>query len=142
MNNKHIEVYTSTNTAGETISVPAGSSLWTNEFAFIDVIINVRTLTGTTPSLTVSVQERFPSGAAPQSVFIETAKSGSITATGTYALTHWGTNTTQPAAAIYASPGNEQNVLLGRGGEKRLVLTTAGTVTAIAVDIIIIAYKL
>lgn len=130
---KHIVFFANTaNAAGETINEPTNSSTtgapaWStdkSEYARMNVILNVKTFTGTSPVVTFAILERFGG------VFVETARSTAITASGTYIL------------AQHAAPANQSSIktagafpALGSGTDKQVITTTAGTQVVIDADI-------
>lgn len=137
---KHIVFFgTLTNTAGETKSEPNASSAtgaptWsTDKIACnrMDVLFNVKTLTGTSPTITFSVQERFSDVG-----FVETAKISTISATGKYYLANEG-QTGQAGTSVftYGFAG------LGKGIDKQIVSTVGGTVGTVTTDVYFIFYS-
>ncbi len=144
INKKAVRIFaTSTITSSNT--VPWGSSnlansgeLWSS-FSFMEVIVNVATLTGTAPGLWVTVQEQFPTGDGT-STYITVAKTlQSLTAKGPYILSS--ANTNLQSGTPYAAPGTQQNILLGKGGAKQVVFSTEGTVTALSADAIFVFWS-
>ena len=120
-------------TTGGTLTVPTdlqGMSVMgddVSKFNRMDVVFNVKTLTGSSPTFTVSVQERF-NGAG----FIETGNGGSawITSTGGWVLVNEGqTGQTATAKISYGF------AMLGKGTDKQVVFTKGGTVTAVSIDV-------
>lgn len=98
----------------------------------MDVLLNVKTLSGTSPTTTPSIQETF-SGVG----FIETANWGAtpISATGKYFLAHDGqTGQTGASKIAYGF------AMLGKGIDKQIVFTNGGTIGSIAVDVYFIFY--
>jgi len=123
-----------TNVAGETVAQDTTNGYWQTamtEFKNMDVVINVKTLTGTSPTMTFSVQELIDG----TNVFLETGKSGAISATGVYALA----SLTLPNAAVTKTTGAFP--MLGCGTTKQVVTTPGGTVGAVSADIYFIFYK-
>lgn len=123
---------------GQTLSEPTASSTtgaptWStakSEFCRMDVLLNVKTLTGTSPTMTFSVQERFSDVG-----FVETAKSTAISTTGKYILSNDGqtgqTNTTNISYGF---------AMQGKGIDKQVVTTAGGTVGTFTADIYLIFY--
>lgn len=144
MSKKTIRVFT-TNTLTTSNTVPWTSSnlagegdVWSG-FDFMEVIVNVATLTGAAAGLWVTVQEQFPTGNG-LTTYITTAKTlNSITAKGQYLLSS-GNNNLQ-AGTVYAAPGTQQNQLLGKGMAKQVIFSTEGTVTAISADAIFVFWS-
>lgn len=125
---KKIFFATTTNTAGETIIRGTQyNAVDDQEFGQMDVVINVRTLTGT--SITFSIQELIDG-----TTYMETGKSSAITATGVYVL-----NFTQvPSSNLTNTMGPFP--VMGRGFQKRVV-TTASSLSGLAADIYFIFSK-
>lgn len=126
---KHIVLFgTATNASGETIAENTTNSAgngpsWStdkSDYSSMNVVIDVKTITGT--SITFSIQEKI------SGVFVETAASTAITATGRYVLNF----RTVPAAA--ASKNQGAFPALGMGTDKQVV-TTASSLSAIAADV-------
>lgn len=106
-----------TSTTGGTVSWPFTDGL-PNFEKFMDVLINVKTLSGgTSPTVTIAVQEEF------SDVFATTATSTALTGTGTTFLT------------------NASNPMLGKGIAKNFVLTTGGSPSALSVDLYTIFFS-
>jgi len=121
-----------TNTSGETITQGADVA-WLEAvqgFAKMDVVINVKTLSGTSPTITVSVQEVIDG-----TVYLETAKSGALSATGVYALANEVSPNTNVTKSIGPFP------MCGKGANKRIVTTIGGTTSAVSADIYFIFFE-
>lgn len=127
---------TLTITGGQTLSEPAASSTtgaptWSiakSEYNTMDVMLNVKTLTGT--SFSVSIQERFSDAG-----FMETANSGTISAVGKYYIANGGqTGQTGAAKIIYGFAA------LGKGTDKQMISTTS-SISALTADVYLIFYK-
>lgn len=101
------------------------------EFCRMDVLFNVKTLTGTSPTIQPSVQERFSDAG-----FVETGNYGStITSTGKYYLSYDGqTGQTGTANIKYGYSA------MGKGLDKQVVFTNGGTIGAVSVDVYFIFY--
>lgn len=112
-----IKVGTLTNTAGETANFPSGEAQYANGYALMDLLVDVTTLTGTSPTITVKVEEQF-SGA-----FFQTGATAALSATGKTTL------------------ANKDNPLMGKGQAKRIVTTPGGTVTGLSVDIYAVYFR-
>lgn len=103
----------------------------TVEFSAMDVLFNVKTISGTSPTTQISVQERFSDVG-----FVETANYGSaFTGPGKYIVAHDGQTgqggTTKIAYGF---------AMLGKGTDKQIVFTNGGTIGAISVDVYWIFY--
>lgn len=126
---------TSTNTLSEpAASSSTGAPTWTSaksEFVKMDVLLNVKTLTGTSPTWVASVQERFSDVG-----FVETAKSGTLSSTGKYILSNDGQ--TGQSATTNISYGF---AMLGKGFDKQVVLTAGGTVGTSSIDVYLIFWR-
>lgn len=98
----------------------------------MDVLFNVKTLTGTSPTTQPSVQERFSDAG-----FIETANWGAtITGTGKYIMAYDGqTGQTGTTNIKYGY------AMLGKGIDKQVVFTNGGTIGSISVDVYYIFYR-
>lgn len=126
-----------TNVSGETISEPAvssttGAPTWSSaksEYDAMDVVLDVKTLTGTSPTITFSIQEQFGG------IFAETAKSTAISATGKYILVSKGVPSSQTANVQGQFPA------LGRGIAKQVVTTAGGTIGTLSADIYLVFHK-
>lgn len=97
----------------------------------MDVLINVKTFTGTSPILNVSIQERFSDVG-----FVETAKISGINTTGKFYLANEG-QTGQTGTSIV----NYGFAALGKGNDKQVVSTVSGTVGSVSADIYLIFYS-
>lgn len=126
MKKRKVLFATSTAAAGETITQGLNVDWQMAVYGYnkMDVIINVKTLSGTSPTLTVSVQEQFNG-----TDFIETAKSAALSAIGAYGLAQQ----TVPNAAATKITGAFP--MLGKGDIKRIVTTAGGTVGSISVEV-------
>lgn len=124
---KHIALFgTASNTAGETINEGSQSPISDDRsrYSRMNVVLDVQALTGTSPTITVSIQEQFGS------IWVETAKSTAISATGQYVLCQHALPNTQASKNQGAFPA------LGSGSAKRAVTTIGGTqVSAVTTDI-------
>jgi len=112
-----IKFANTTAVGGETISETAGSAITqaSSEFAYMNVVLDV-TITGTSPTITFAINENFGG------VFVQTAKSKAISATGKYILCQG------------IVPPDQTSVLnngafwaLGSGTAKQVVTTVTGT---------------
>jgi len=126
--NKHTILFGSaSNAAGETISenitTASGFAADKQGFTQMDVILDVKTLSGTSPTATFSIQEKF------SGIFVETAKSTAISTTGKYILCNAALPNSQVANNQGAFPA------LGTGTDKQVVVTVGGTIGTIATDI-------
>lgn len=130
MKKRKILFGSATNTSGETIVMLAQAdwSIALQEYCSMDVVINVKTFSGT--SMTFSIQELIDG----TTVFLETAKSAAITATGVYGFSSMIT----PNATLTNTSGPFP--MLGRGHSKRVVTVTS-SVAAIVADIYFIFYN-
>ena len=126
---------TTTNTLSEpAYSVTTGAPTWDSaksEFCAMDVIINATTLTGTSPTWTISVQEYFSDIG-----FVETAKSGTISTTGKYILCNDGQTTQTGSANIMYG-----FAMLGKGIAKQIVLTAGGTVGTSSISVYLVFHR-
>lgn len=137
---KHIVFFGSlSNTGGETLNEPAQSSttgapVWStdkSEFSHMDVLINVKTLTGTSPTVTISIRESFSDVTG-----VETGKTTTLSTTGKYLLANDGqSGQTLPTTVQYGMS------MMGKGIDKQVVSTIGGTASAVAVDIYLIFWK-
>lgn len=128
---KHIVRFANTtNTAGETINENDQSvfSFDRSRYNKMNVLINVLTLSGTSPTITVSVQEDFGG------TFVETAKSSALGSTGARILCRDGGTTGVTSVLQSAFPP------LGSGAAKRIVTTIGGTTSAVSADIYLIFF--
>lgn len=126
MKKRKILFTTSTAAAGETITQGLNTD-WQMAVAGynkMDVIINVKTLSGTSPTVTVSIQEQFNG-----TDFLETAKSAALSGIGAVGLAQQ----TLPSATTTKITGAFP--MLGKGDLKRVVTTAGGTVGAISVEV-------
>ena len=116
---------TTTNVAGETISATEGSAITQaySEFAHMDVVLKVA-ITGTSPTLTFSIQEQFGGN------WVETARSKAIVATGNYLLVQ---GMTPPDQTSVLNQGAFWG--LGSGAAKRVVTTVGGTQVVLSANI-------
>ena len=124
-----------TNTLSEpAYSVTTGAPTWDSaksEFSSMDVLVNISTLTGTSPTWTISVQEYFSDVG-----FIETANSGALSSSGKYLLCNDGqTGQTNTSKILYGY------AMLGKGIAKQIVLTAGGTVGASTISVYLIFHK-
>ena len=126
---------TTTNTLSEpAYSVTTGAPTWDankSEFCNMDVLINVSTLTGTSPTWTISFQEYFSDVG-----FVETARSAALSTSGKYILCNDG-QTGQSATPNIAYGF----AMLGKGIAKQVVLTAGGTVGASSISVYLIFHK-
>jgi hypothetical protein len=102
-----------------------------NEYCAMDVIFNVKTLSGTSPTTQPSIQERFSDLG-----FIETGNYGAtFTTAGKYIVAHDGqTGQTGTANIKYGY------AMLGKGTDKQIVFTNGGTIGTISVDVYVVLY--
>ena len=130
---KHIVKFgNTTNVSGETINEPAvnlqtGAVAWSPDksgFCKMNVVFDVKTLSGTNPTIQFSVQETMGG------IWVETGKSKVISATGTYLLMQ-GAAPTGTASVLSDGPA----WALGSGMDKRVVTTAGGTVGSLNADI-------
>lgn len=116
----------STSTLSESVDFGLGHS----QFNKCNVLINVNTLTAATGNgMNISFRELFSNVG-----YVETAKSGSITATGQYWLGHDVANSTQTTKQWGSFPA------LGMGLNKQIVFTN-NTIQAESVDIYVVYYQ-
>lgn len=92
-----------------------------NREVFMDVLINQTALTGTSPTMTYSVQENFSDH------YFTTATSSAIAATGETSLTH--------EEGSVSGGANGAHPLLGKGIQKKIVATAGGTVATASADV-------
>jgi hypothetical protein len=126
---------TITNTLSEpSVSSTTGAPTWSSaksEFRSMDVLLNIKTLTGTSPTWTVSVQERFSDVG-----FVETGKSAALSSTGKYILANDGqTGATNTTNILYGFS------MQGKGTDKQIVFTAGGTVGTSSIDVYLIFFK-
>lgn len=97
----------------------------------MDVLFNVKTLSGTSPTTQPSVQERFSDVG-----FVETGNWGAtITSTGKYYMAYDGqTGQSGVANAKYGFAAQ------GKGTDKQIVFTNGGTIGSISIDVYFIFY--
>jgi hypothetical protein len=122
---------TTTNASGETLSETGNvtgldAPAWASnkvEYAKMNVVIKITTLSGTAPTVAFKVEELFGGN------WIITAISTALTAAGTYVLAQ---GATPPATMTTSIQGAFWP--LGSGMSKRITSTVGGTVGAISVD--------
>jgi len=98
----------------------------------MDVLFNIKTLTGTSPTVKASVQETFSDVG-----YVETANSGSTaySTSGKYFLAHDGqTGQTATGNILYGF------AMMGKGIQKQIVFTNGGTIGAVSIDVYFIFY--
>lgn len=113
------------NVAGETLSFPAALAEVLNAYKFMDILINLKTLTGTSPTMKYSVQESFSDNSGAD-LFVETAVTSALAATGKVFVTHEDSGHSGDVA---------KNAMLGKGFKKQIVSTPGGTVGSVSADI-------
>lgn len=129
---KHIVFFaTTTNTSGETINEGSQSDFASDRARYnrMNTYVKVTTLSGTSPTITVSVRENFGGN------YVETAKSTALSSTGDYILCRDGSQPTG-VTSVLQGPFPAQ----GAGADKRVVTTIGGTTSAVNASIYFIFF--
>ncbi len=119
-----VQVLSTTATTGGTFSFPTNVGGLHSSEKFMDVIINVKTLSS--GGATFAVQEQF------SDLFVQTAATGTISATGVTTLTN-AINGTQASFSA--------NALLGKGHAKQVVINVTGSPTSFEADVYAVMYN-
>ncbi len=126
MSKRIVKFANTTNTSGETISELDQSPMSVDRSIYnrMNVVVKINTLTGTNPTLTVSIQENFGG------IYVETAKSTALGSASAWILTRDVGNTTGVTSVFQAGfPA------LGSGADKKVVTTIGGTTSVVNADI-------
>lgn len=129
---KIIFVGTMAQSTGETLTFPIGQG-YEQSYHRMDVIFNVNSIAGTSPSMSYSIQEAVSNNSGVQ-VFMETGNSGQITASGIGKFV-------LHEASLHAGDVGSQG-MMGKLMQKQIVSTRQGTsVTAVSTDVYAVFYN-